>query len=32
LSISIPANFGYRFYADHLDSFYTCDWYLSPPA
>jgi radical SAM superfamily enzyme YgiQ (UPF0313 family) len=25
LSIAIPANFGYRFYANHLDTFYTCD-------
>lgn len=28
LSLSIPANFGYRFYANHLDTFYTCDWFL----
>lgn len=28
LSIAIPANFGYRFYANHLDSFYTCDWFM----
>jgi hypothetical protein len=28
LSIAIPANFGYRFYAHHLDRFYTCDWFL----
>jgi len=27
LSIAIPANFGYRFYADHLDTFYNCDWF-----
>jgi radical SAM superfamily enzyme YgiQ (UPF0313 family) len=32
LPISIPANFGYRFYANHLDSFYTCDWQLAPRA
>ncbi len=32
LPISIPANFGYRFYANHLDSFYTCDWQLAPGA
>jgi radical SAM superfamily enzyme YgiQ (UPF0313 family) len=28
LSIAIPANLGYRFYAHHLDQFYTCDWFL----
>ncbi|HYR28424.1 MAG TPA: DUF4070 domain-containing protein, partial [Thermoanaerobaculia bacterium] len=28
LPIAIPANIGYRFYANHLDSFYTCDWFL----
>jgi radical SAM superfamily enzyme YgiQ (UPF0313 family) len=28
LPIAVPANIGYRFYAYHLDSFYTCDWYL----
>jgi radical SAM superfamily enzyme YgiQ (UPF0313 family) len=27
LSIAVPANFGYRFYANHLDTFYTCDWF-----
>ena len=27
LPIAIPANFGYRFYAYHLDTFYTCDWF-----
>lgn len=32
LSTSIPANFGYRFYANNLDRFYTCDWQLSPNA
>jgi radical SAM superfamily enzyme YgiQ (UPF0313 family) len=31
LSIAIPANFGYRFYANHLDRFYTCDWFLDRP-
>ena len=31
LSIAIPANFGYRFYATHLDSFYTCDWFMPAP-
>jgi hypothetical protein len=28
LPIAIPANLGYRFYANHLDSFYTCDWFM----
>jgi len=28
LSIAIPANLGYRFYAYHLDTFYTCDWFM----
>jgi radical SAM superfamily enzyme YgiQ (UPF0313 family) len=28
LSIAIPANVGYRFYARHLDTFYTCDWFM----
>jgi radical SAM superfamily enzyme YgiQ (UPF0313 family) len=28
LSIALPANVGYRFYAYHLDSFYTCDWFM----
>jgi radical SAM superfamily enzyme YgiQ (UPF0313 family) len=32
LPIAIPANFGYRFYANHLDSFYTCDWQLAQGA
>jgi radical SAM superfamily enzyme YgiQ (UPF0313 family) len=32
LPIAIPANLGYRFYAYHLDSFYTCDWQLAPGA
>jgi radical SAM superfamily enzyme YgiQ (UPF0313 family) len=32
LPIVIPANLGYRFYAYHLDSFYTCDWRLAPNA
>jgi hypothetical protein len=31
LSIAIPANLGYRFYAYHLDTFYTCDWFLDRP-
>lgn len=32
LPISIPANLGYRFYAYHLDTFYTCDWLLGRQA
>lgn len=32
LPIAIPANFGYRFYAHHLDTFYTCDWFLGRPS
>ncbi|HEY1758529.1 MAG TPA: radical SAM protein [Bryobacteraceae bacterium] len=32
LPIAIPANIGYRFYANHLDTFYTCDWQLAPRA
>ncbi len=31
LPMAIPANLGYRFYAYHLDSFYTCDWFLDRP-
>ena len=27
----LGANFGYRFYANRLDEFYTCDWRLLPP-
>jgi len=30
LGIAIPANLGYRFYANHLDAFYNCDWQLAP--
>lgn len=32
--LALAANLGYRFYAHHLHSFYTCDWHLSlvPPA
>ncbi|NOT29725.1 MAG: B12-binding domain-containing radical SAM protein [Planctomycetes bacterium] len=31
--LALAANLGYRFYAHHLHSFYTCDWHLSlaPP-
>jgi len=32
LPIAFPANLGYRFYANHLDAFYTCDWQLAPRA
>lgn len=32
LPITIPANLGYRFYAYHLDTFYSCDWQLAPNA
>jgi len=32
LPIAIPANLGYRFYANHLDSVYNCDWRLAPNA
>jgi len=31
LPIAIPANLGYRFYANHLDTFYTCDWFEGRP-
>src|SRR5690606_16163789 len=27
--VSAGANLGYRFYANNLDRFYTCDWQLS---
>jgi radical SAM superfamily enzyme YgiQ (UPF0313 family) len=27
--LGIAANLGYRFYAHHLDRFYTCDWHLA---
>lgn len=26
LGVSIPANLGYRYYARHLETHYTCDW------
>jgi radical SAM superfamily enzyme YgiQ (UPF0313 family) len=29
LPIAIAANLGYRFYAHHLNKYYTCDWMLS---
>jgi radical SAM superfamily enzyme YgiQ (UPF0313 family) len=28
IPISIMANLGYRFYANHLHQFYTCDWFI----
>jgi radical SAM superfamily enzyme YgiQ (UPF0313 family) len=28
LPIAIPTNLGYRFYAHHLNRYYTCDWSL----
>lgn len=31
LSIAVPANYGYRFYANNLDRFYTCDWFMDTP-
>ena len=30
MTISVAANLGYRFYANNLDKFYTCDWQLAP--
>ena len=32
MTISVAANLGYRFYANNLDKFYTCDWQLAPRA
>jgi radical SAM superfamily enzyme YgiQ (UPF0313 family) len=32
LPIAIPANLGYRFYAHHLNQYYTCDWSLPSAA
>jgi radical SAM superfamily enzyme YgiQ (UPF0313 family) len=32
LPIAIPANLGYRFYAHHLNKYYTCDWSLPAAA
>jgi radical SAM superfamily enzyme YgiQ (UPF0313 family) len=29
-ALGVMANLGYRFYAHHLQRFYTCDWHLSP--
>ena len=28
LPLSIAANLGYRFYANHLDTHYNCDWFI----
>jgi hypothetical protein len=30
-TLYLAANFGYRFYANRLDRFYTCDWRLLQP-
>ena len=27
--IAIAANLGYRFYANHLHSYYNCDWIMA---
>ena len=32
MTISVAANLGYRFYANNLDKFYTCDWQIAPGA
>jgi len=32
MTMSIAANLGYRFYANNLDKFYTCDWQLAARA
>jgi len=32
MMVSGAANLGYRFYANNLDKFYTCDWQLAPRA
>lgn len=32
LPIAIGANLGYRFYAQRLHQFYTCDWFVGAPA
>lgn len=28
IPLSVAANWGYRFYANHLDTYYNCDWYI----
>lgn len=30
--LAVSANVGYRYYAQHLDQFYTCDWPLAAPS
>jgi radical SAM superfamily enzyme YgiQ (UPF0313 family) len=30
LHVALTTNFGYRYYANHLDRFYNCDWMLGP--
>lgn len=30
--LAVSANLGYRYYAQHLDRFYTCDWPMAKPA
>ena len=30
LHVALTTNLGYRYYANHLDRFYTCDWMLGP--
>ena len=32
MTMSVAANLGYRFYANNLDKFYTCDWQLAARA
>jgi radical SAM superfamily enzyme YgiQ (UPF0313 family) len=32
MMVAGAANLGYRFYANNLDKFYTCDWQLAPRA
>jgi radical SAM superfamily enzyme YgiQ (UPF0313 family) len=29
IPLSVAANLGYRYYAHHLDTHYTCDWYVA---
>ena len=31
LPIALVTNYTYRYYAHHLDKFYTCDWGLAQP-
>jgi radical SAM superfamily enzyme YgiQ (UPF0313 family) len=30
LHVALTTNLGYRYYANHLDQFYNCDWMLGP--